>query len=125
EGDFGVLSGHAPFMTTLKIGDVVVIDGSTRRVFEIQGGFADVTPQGLTILAEQAVEYGPKVQAEASTSGPFKRPTAGDRGGGFCFTLQIRHPGRSAIARRAGTPQLPHVQLRTAAAARSRLLGPG
>ena len=56
EGDFGVLPGHAPFMTALKEGDVTVIDGATRRVFRIQGGFADVTPQGLTILAEHATE---------------------------------------------------------------------
>ena len=56
EGDFGVLAGHAPFMTALKAGPVTVFDGSTKRVFNIQGGFADVTPAGLTILAEQAVE---------------------------------------------------------------------
>ena len=56
EGDFGVLYGHAPFMTALKAGAVTVYDGSTTRVFNIEGGFADVTPQGLTILAEQAVE---------------------------------------------------------------------
>jgi F-type H+-transporting ATPase subunit epsilon len=65
EGDFGVLAGHAPFMTLLKIGAVVVLDGTEKRVFEIQGGFADVTPQGLTILAEQAVEYGPGVHDSA------------------------------------------------------------
>jgi F-type H+-transporting ATPase subunit epsilon len=58
EGDFGVLAGHAPFMTVLKVGEVVVLNGAERRVFEIQGGFADVTPAGLTILAEQAIEYG-------------------------------------------------------------------
>jgi F-type H+-transporting ATPase subunit epsilon len=56
EGDFGVLAGHAPFMTALKPGEVTVFDGPARRVFTIQGGFADVTPAGLTILAEQAVE---------------------------------------------------------------------
>ena len=56
EGDFGVLPGHAPFMTALKEGEVTVIDGSARRVFQIRGGFADVTPQGLTILAEHATE---------------------------------------------------------------------
>jgi F-type H+-transporting ATPase subunit epsilon len=56
EGDFGVLAGHAPFMTALKAGAVKVYDGSTTRVFNIEGGFADVTPQGLTILAEHAVE---------------------------------------------------------------------
>jgi F-type H+-transporting ATPase subunit epsilon len=56
EGDFGVLAGHAPFMTALKAGAVTVYDGSNTRVFNIEGGFADVTPQGLTILAEHAVE---------------------------------------------------------------------
>jgi F-type H+-transporting ATPase subunit epsilon len=56
EGDFGVLAGHAPFMTALKAGSVTVYDGSTTRVFNIEGGFADVTPAGLTILAEHAVE---------------------------------------------------------------------
>ena len=56
EGDFGVLPQHAPFMTALREGVVTVIDGSSRRRFEVHGGFADVTPEGLTILAEQAVE---------------------------------------------------------------------
>lgn len=58
EGDFGVLAGHAPFMTALKEGRVTIRDGASTRVFEIQGGFADVTAQGLTILAENAVEAG-------------------------------------------------------------------
>ena len=56
EGDFGVLAGHAPFMTALKTGEVTVTDGATTRVFAIEGGFADVTPDGLTILAESASE---------------------------------------------------------------------
>ncbi|HYG26111.1 MAG TPA: ATP synthase F1 subunit epsilon [Caulobacteraceae bacterium] len=56
EGDFGVLAGHAPFMTALREGQVTIHDGAATRVFEIHGGFADVTPQGLTILAENAVE---------------------------------------------------------------------
>lgn len=56
EGDFGVLAGHAPFMTTLKEGQVrVYADGKT-RTFDVRGGFADVTPEGLTVLAEHAVE---------------------------------------------------------------------
>lgn len=54
EGDFGVLPGHAPFMTALREGEVTVYEGGARRVFSIKGGFADVTPDGLTVLAEQA-----------------------------------------------------------------------
>ena len=56
EGDFGVLAGHAPFMTALREGVVTVMDAGKVRRFDVAGGFADVTPQGLTILAEQATE---------------------------------------------------------------------
>ena len=55
EGEFGVLPQHAPFMTTLKPGVVRIYqDGAVTPVF-VRGGFADVTPAGLTILAEEAV----------------------------------------------------------------------
>ena len=56
EGDFGVLAGHAPFMTALKEGPVTVRDGAVVRVYQVRGGFAEVTPEGLTILAEHAIE---------------------------------------------------------------------
>ena len=45
EGDFGVLPDHAPFMTALREGPITVIDGGARRVFDVKGGFADVTPR--------------------------------------------------------------------------------
>lgn len=55
EGEFGVLVNHAPFMTTLKNGVVRVLEGDTvTHRFYVRGGFADVTPAGLTILAEEA-----------------------------------------------------------------------
>lgn len=56
EGDFGVLAGHAPFMTALKEGAVRVHSDGSVKVYQVRGGFADVTPAGLTILAEHAVE---------------------------------------------------------------------
>ena len=56
EGDFGVLAGHAPFMTTLKQGPVRVHSDGRITVYDVRGGFADVTPDGLTVLAEHAVE---------------------------------------------------------------------
>ncbi|WP_337185528.1 ATP synthase F1 subunit epsilon [Phenylobacterium sp.] len=56
EGDFGVLAGHAPFMTALKEGPVRVYNGGAVTTYDVRGGFADVTPEGLTILAEHAVE---------------------------------------------------------------------
>ena len=55
EGDFGVLAGHAPYIATLKPGVLTIYgDGGPQRIV-VQGGFAEVGPTGLTVLAEQAV----------------------------------------------------------------------
>src|SRR5688572_17894738 len=55
DGYFTVLGDHAPLMTTLKPGFVSVTSaGGERRAFFVRGGFADVSPEGLTILAEEA-----------------------------------------------------------------------
>ena len=59
EGDFGVLAGHAPFMTALREGFVTVHEGEHLHRFEVQGGFADVSPAGLTILAERVRDAEP------------------------------------------------------------------
>jgi F-type H+-transporting ATPase subunit epsilon len=56
EGEFGVLPRHAPFMSTIKPGALRVLDGGTERRIFVNGGFADVTPAGLTVLAEEAVD---------------------------------------------------------------------
>jgi F-type H+-transporting ATPase subunit epsilon len=55
EGEFGVLPRHAPFMTTLKPGVVRIYEGGKVTPVFVRGGFADVTPAGLTVLAEEAV----------------------------------------------------------------------
>lgn len=54
-GEFGVLAGHTPFMTTLKVGAIKYVDagGTERRVF-VSGGFAEALPQKVTVLAESA-----------------------------------------------------------------------
>ena len=56
EGEFTVLKDHAPLMSTLKPGVVTVTETASKssRLF-VRGGFADVAPTGLTILAEMAV----------------------------------------------------------------------
>jgi F-type H+-transporting ATPase subunit epsilon len=56
EGDFAVLKDHAPFMSSLRPGVVVVTEaGGGKQRYFVRGGFADVSPKGLTILAEQAI----------------------------------------------------------------------
>lgn len=55
DGDFGVLAGHAPFMSTIRPGFIVVKRATgTDRIF-VRGGFADTNSRGLTILAEEAI----------------------------------------------------------------------
>lgn len=56
EGDFGVYPDHMPVMTAIRPGAITVNDGKEHRKIYILGGFADVTPEGLTVLAEEAVE---------------------------------------------------------------------
>ncbi len=56
EGEFGVLPNHAPVMAMIKPGALRVYNnGAIRKIF-VNGGFADVTPAGLTVLAEDAVD---------------------------------------------------------------------
>ncbi len=56
EGYFTVLANHAPVMSTVKPGvvEVKMADGGSQKIF-VRGGFADVSPSGLTLLAEHAV----------------------------------------------------------------------
>ena len=54
EGDFGVLAGHAPIITTLRPGILVVYGDAPMRVV-VNGGFAEVGPTGLSVLADLAV----------------------------------------------------------------------
>lgn len=56
EGDFGVLEGHAPFMSTIRDGSLEIYKsaGSAPETLRIEGGFAEVNEKGLTVLAEQA-----------------------------------------------------------------------
>ena len=55
EGWIGVLPNHSPFMTTLAPGMVRVKSGADEKRFFVRGGFAEITPEGLTVLAEEAV----------------------------------------------------------------------
>ncbi|MFY9893316.1 MAG: F0F1 ATP synthase subunit epsilon [Xanthobacteraceae bacterium] len=55
EGDMGILAGHAPLVTTLRPGIVTIFRGGAREAVVVTGGFAEVGPAGLTVLADRAV----------------------------------------------------------------------
>jgi F-type H+-transporting ATPase subunit epsilon len=54
EGDFGVLAGHAPVVAAIRPGILTIITGSTKQKIIVLGGLAEVSPKGLTVLADVA-----------------------------------------------------------------------
>jgi F-type H+-transporting ATPase subunit epsilon len=58
EGESGIMAGHAPYMTTLRDGDVAIYRsaGGQPEKVRVTGGFAEVSDKGLTVLAESAGE---------------------------------------------------------------------
>jgi F-type H+-transporting ATPase subunit epsilon len=54
EGDLGVLPGHAPMVTLLRPGIVTIIREGQREPVVVVGGFAEMGPAGLTVLADRA-----------------------------------------------------------------------
>ena len=54
EGDMGILPQHAPLVTTLRPGIVTIFNQGRREEIVVVGGFAEVSPAGLTILADSA-----------------------------------------------------------------------
>ena len=54
EGESGILAGHAPYMTTLRDGEIAVYrtQGAQPEKIAVTGGFAEVSERGLTVLAE-------------------------------------------------------------------------
>jgi F-type H+-transporting ATPase subunit epsilon len=56
EGNFGVLAGHAPLISTIRPGTIDIYEGGnlTRRIFVV-GGIAEVVPERCTVLADEAI----------------------------------------------------------------------
>ena len=65
EGDFGVLPQHMPLISTLRPGILVVREGGqAAQEYFVRGGFAEVRPTQLIVLAEQAVPVAEIDQAQ-------------------------------------------------------------
>ena len=56
EGESGIMAGHAPYMTTLRNGEIAVYRSASAQPerIAVTGGFAEVSDKGLTVLAESA-----------------------------------------------------------------------
>ena len=77
EGDFGVLEGHAPVMSTIRDGALSIYrtEKGEPETIAIRGGFAEVSTTGLTVLAEQA---GDDAALSGTPVRPAPRPVAPD-----------------------------------------------
>ena len=58
EGDMTAMPGHAPYVTTLRPGEVVVRSGSGETRYFVTGGFAEISNDIVSVLAERGVEAG-------------------------------------------------------------------
>ena len=65
DGLMGVLPGHAPLIGLLGFGPLTLTSGGTRRMFAIDGGFVEVTPSRVTVLARGGEDMD-KVDVEAA-----------------------------------------------------------
>ncbi len=67
EGEFGVLSGHIPFLTTLQTGELRYRQANSLHYVAVSGGFAEVSDDKVTILAESA-EHGREIDLDRAQS---------------------------------------------------------
>ena len=81
EGEFTVLKDHAPLISTMKPGIVVIDETPAKKLrLFVPGGFAEVAPSGLTILADQALPLAELDAAKLDAEiGNFEKEIAGAR----------------------------------------------
>ena len=60
EGDFGAMEGHAPFLSTVRDGELAIYrsPGAEPERLRIEGGLAEISGRGLIVLAERVAEAG-------------------------------------------------------------------
>lgn len=81
EGDFGVLPGHSPLISLVRPGVIAVHeDGKVGERIFVAGGFAEVTPDRCTVLAEEAVKVGDIDRAKAEARLAEARTRAAEAG---------------------------------------------
>ena len=102
EGEMTVLPGHAPVMTALKTGFLVVTDhhGHGQRVL-VRGGFADIGPRGLTVLADRAVpleELSPEIIDRETLHAELALDTAADPAARQAATTAIEQLREARVA---------------------------
>ena len=83
DGFFGVLPGHAPLLTTLKVGEISYREGSAWHFVMVAWGFVEVLPDSVRVLADIAekaeeIDLGRAKEAKARAEERLKKPDAVD-----------------------------------------------
>ena len=97
EGDLGVFPNHSPLMAAIRTGTITVIDNETETKFFVQGGFADVTPSGLTVLAEKAMALDALDRAQVEADIAALEASLGDLTGDAALTASQNLEGLRAV----------------------------
>ena len=97
EGDFGAMHGHAPLISIVRPGVLEVIQGSkVEQRFMVVGGFAEVTPERCTVLADEAMPVaeidGAEAQAQIGALSAFSAAA---------FSASFAASANSSAARRS------------------------
>ena len=107
EGDFGVLPGHAPMISTVRPGVIHVFEGGSvkTRIF-VAGGFAEVTPERCTVLAEEAVRLDEIDRASVEKDLQDANEDVRDAGGDAAQVALAEARAAAARAKLAGMDNL-------------------
>ena len=97
EGDLGVFPNHSPLMAAIRTGTITVIENETETKFFVQGGFADVTPSGLTVLAEKAVAMDALDKEQVKVDIAALEASLGDLTGDAALTASQNLEGLRAV----------------------------
>ncbi len=105
-GSFGVLPGHAPMLAALGPGVALVRDGGRKDVLAISGGFAEIGPEQVTVLAEtceraEEIDRERARQAVDELKGELGKPLAADAAETLRRRLLKQQARVDAIERRA------------------------
>jgi F-type H+-transporting ATPase subunit epsilon len=103
-GDLGIAPGHAPLLTDLKPGPVrVTLQGGEEQVFYVSGGFLEVQPGTVTVLADTAVRAGDVDEAAALEAQKAAEAALANQAGEFDY-------GRAAAQLAEAAAQLRTIQ---------------
>ena len=110
EGQMGVMEGHAPLLSTLDIGEIVLQTGDQTEYIAVSGGVVEVRPDKVTVLAE-AAEHADEIDIERAEQARERarqllgrQPAAGasHRDGGSAAQEHMAYPGAPTASDRRG-----------------------